>query len=168
MVDGERKRPAGLFVSAADAEPLEADAHRLESLDVDVLDRLRIEAPTLGDLGHGVALEVKRVEQLHINFANVPRDQFEGLQAYRSSHFSSSDPSLNAKDYGISFSFFLLPQYGSRPVLPQYRTETQQVSPVWERVFEIFGLKRNAIRQGKLLLAVTLSTSGELRKQRVP
>jgi len=24
--------------------------------------------------------------------------------------------------------------------LPQYRTETQQVSPVWGRVFEIFGL----------------------------
>jgi hypothetical protein len=49
--------------------------------------------------------------------------------------------------------------------LPQHRMETQQVSLVLGQVFEIFGLSRNAIRQGKLLLAVTLSISGELRRQ---
>ena len=35
------------------------------------------------------------------------------------------------------------------------------------QVFEIFGLWRNAIRQGKLLLAITLSISRELCRQRV-
>jgi hypothetical protein len=37
------------------------------------------------------------VEQLHINLANVARDQFKGLQTYRSSHFSSSVSLQNAQ-----------------------------------------------------------------------